>query len=646
LITFFRKSALHFKFYIQTSSFAINLLFHKLKSDDLTFLSTIINEKIEMKKIDFGDDLQYLQAPSSSSSAEQISDIFLLPGYNYQSISSIDDISILGINRIARDSSHTNRLILGVLGTAEITNYWKDRSALFADIDYPDIFNDKLWDLWLKKIIRPKYLLQKLTQSDGSIPKVFNQLVLDDLLRKADDCWTPLSYLPSTTTTTTTTTTTSATSISSSTHQDDVSVAPTPATAAVTPTTTTPNTATTTKLSRGDSLHPSILFAMITNTYENLTCMHISSSVKQIVTGYQDSIVRVWRVDQHNNNNNSSSQTSSLDALPWFGRNLPDPYTWEMDEIPPHQLRETASYTRKRSFSIYETKTTVSSASPYPCLQLVGHTLPVYSVSQSTCERMILSSSADETIRLWDTAVIQCVGKYACLSIPWHIQFSPIDYYFAAGNSDRTVTVYTTDQETPLRLMTGHTSDVNVVQWHGNGMLIASGSDDMTVRLWDLRTAECVRLLKYATSPITSLAISYVGNTIAAGTEHGKIFYWDLRSTQPLAVFEGHNKPVYSLAFSQDIQHTLISGSADCSLKIWDVTTALDTLYNPANHPTQLMIDPTIPIMTPQCTFYTKACPVYTVGYTNRGMVFAGGAFSTAAASSKYTLKETALIFF
>jgi len=47
----------------------------------------------------------------------------------------------------------------------------------------------------------------------------------------------------------------------------------------------------------GDTLNPSIIFATIANTYDNMSCMHINSSVTQMVTGHKDSAVRVWRMN-------------------------------------------------------------------------------------------------------------------------------------------------------------------------------------------------------------------------------------------------------------------------------------------------------------------------------------------------------------
>ena len=90
-------------------------------------------------------------------------------------------------------------------------------------------------------------------------------------------------------------------------------------------------------------------------------------------------------------------------------------------------------------------------------------------------DRLVLSCSADETIRLWDTAVSQCVGRYNCVCPSWDVSFNPLGYYFASANQDKTATMYATDRITPIRMFVGHFSDVNCVSWHPNGMLLGTG---------------------------------------------------------------------------------------------------------------------------------------------------------------------------
>jgi transcription initiation factor TFIID subunit 5 len=457
-----------------------------------------------------------------------------------------------------------------------------------------------------------------------------------------------------------------------------------------------PPTDDTDEATKGNPLEPSIIFATISNCDEGLICMNINTNVAQAVTGYQDSIVRVWRLDENVDENREKKK------VPFFGRNLKN-YKYELNEVLPKPKEAFSSdYVRHQQQLLEQSQAATSSSSldtprrqRYPMIELKGHSGPIYSVDQNSSNRLILSSSADESIRLWDTSILQCVAKYSCNSISWDAKFNPIlDYYFASANQDTTVTIYSTDRILPLRMLTGHISDVNCVAWHGNNTFLASGSDDRTIRLWDIRSAQCNRLLKGSNSPITSIQICPVGNLLAAGNELGKIYLYDLRSSRILSVLQGHDSCVNVVSFNPE-NNTLVSGGQDCSVRIWDLFPAFETSFistpayqiNPPSFPSK---DPSAndlhhstsnisglnalgqvqnsanssvvgginhqnqannfenyitKVIKPKHSFYTKASPVYNVGYTKENLVYGGGPCSFVSAASKLSLSIVRTIY-
>jgi WD40 repeat protein len=416
------------------------------------------------------------------------------------------------------------------------------------------------------------------------------------------------------------------------------------------------------------SLEPSTLFLTITNAYEGAICMDIAPNMKQVAVGHRDSAVRVWR--------------TSGDAASHFGRLLPKDSAnhcaqraeetgnavagWLVDEVLPKTRRMTAAdIARKSSFvnasaSINGASSSSSSRSGMTCLELRGHSRAVYGVSQDHSavdrgghaeNRLVLSSSADETIRLWDTAVMQCVGVYTGVCPSWAVQFSPLGYHFASANQDKTGTVYATDRVTPLRLLQGHVSDVNAVTWHANGMLLATGSDDKTARLWDVRAGRSARLLRGCSAPICTVAISPLGNILAAGTENGRIYLWDLATSRSLAILHGHDGAVHSVAFNPD-STALCSGGGDCSVRVWDMS-EVHKIVRPKGTESfagagasssnssssssgstgigaKIVGNPDSShiVLRPHSTYFTKYSPVFAVGYHSAGLLYAGGPFS------------------
>eukprot|EP00981_Chlorochromonas_danica_P015690 scaffold14361_cov193-Ochromonas_danica.AAC.25 len=398
----------------------------------------------------------------------------------------------------------------------------------------------------------------------------------------------------------------------------------------------------------GNPLEPSIIFATIGNAEDNLISLSINESVSQAVAGGRDGVVRVWRLDHAHNALN-----------PAFGQSLANTaFQWTMDEIAPKPLQafkeEQIEQAKTALLLASEQTLRKQEATRYPCLELHGHSLPVYSVSQDSTERVIISSSADETIRLWDTAVMQCIAKYPTTAIPWAVAFHPLDYYFASGNSDRSVSLFATDRYQPLRILCGHTSDVNCVAWHGNGTLLASGGDDKSIRLWDIRKADCVRVLRGSTSPISSLTVSPLGSLLAAGTESGKIYLYDLQAPRMLAILHGHNGTVNSLSFSED-GLTLASGGKDCSVRIWNTIPALSSESASASSSStataaaqnslssaELAIKGQL-VLKPRHSFFSKSSPVFTVGYTSQNLLFAGGPCLSGLLSSQLSHHHNAV---
>ncbi|XP_065016820.1 transcription initiation factor TFIID subunit 5 isoform X2 [Musa acuminata AAA Group] len=344
---------------------------------------------------------------------------------------------------------------------------------------------------------------------------------------------------------------------------------------------------------------PSICFYTFINAHNGLNCSAISQDGSLVAGGFSDSSLKVWDMSK-----------IGQSAKPG-----------ENDSIPSEHFLGTEG---EGSYTLFH-----------------GHSGPIYSATFSPLGDFLLSSSSDSTIRLWSTNLNANLVCYKGHNYPvWDVQSSlslvlnripvesehssiasPVGHYFASSSHDRTARIWSMDRIQPLRIMAGHLSDVDCVQWHVNCNYVATGSSDKTVRLWDVQSGECVRIFIGHRSTVLSLAMSPDGRFMASGDEDGTIMMWDLSSGRCISPLMGHSSCVWTLAFSRE-GSLLASGAADCTVKLWDVTTSMKGQKIEESKPSsinRLRLLKALP---------TKSTPVYSLQFSRRNLLFSAGALS------------------
>ncbi|ORY51593.1 WD40 repeat-like protein [Rhizoclosmatium globosum] len=120
----------------------------------------------------------------------------------------------------------------------------------------------------------------------------------------------------------------------------------------------------------------------------------------------------------------------------------------------------------------------------------------------------------------------------------------------------------------------GHKFSVTGVSWYPHDAgLFTSSSSDKTVKVWDANVMQpaCTFNLKEKVYVHTLSPVSSVYSLIAAGTESSYVRLCDMRSGGCAQMLSGHTKQVTSLAWSNQNEFILASGSADNSIRIWDI---------------------------------------------------------------------------
>uniref|UniRef100_F1KW86 Transcription initiation factor TFIID subunit 5 n=2 Tax=Ascaris suum TaxID=6253 RepID=F1KW86_ASCSU len=257
-------------------------------------------------------------------------------------------------------------------------------------------------------------------------------------------------------------------------------------------------------------------------------------------------------------------------------------------------------------------------------LTFQGHTKSVCSVSFSPDKRLLLSSSSDATVRLWNIATRSNVVVYRQILPVWQAQFCSRSYYFATGSADGTATLWATDRLQPLRIFADALSDVSCIDFHPNCNYIIGGSDDRYVRVWDVLSGACVRTFSSHKGPIRAVKVSPCGRYLASVGAEGSLMIWDMGMQRAVCLQEVTPTPFMSaLAFSRE-GSALALGRSDCGLSFY----SLDSVTAHATSQEHLSNDPKInPSGFHMFTYSTKQTPIVGLHFTRRNLVLGVGAF-------------------
>lgn len=180
------------------------------------------------------------------------------------------------------------------------------------------------------------------------------------------------------------------------------------------------------------------------------------------------------------------------------------------------------------------------------------------------------------------------------------------------GSDDTNINVYDTQTGALRARLEGHEGGVWALQYEGN--VLVSGSTDRSVRVWDIERGVCTQVFQGHTSTVRCLQIlmpTQVGTgvdgkpimkpkqaLIITGSRDSNLRVWKLPKSgdEPffqagpapddadcpyfVRVLTGHHHSVRAIAAHAD---TLVSGSYDCSVRVWKISTG-ETTYRLQGH--------------------------------------------------------------
>jgi WD40 repeat protein len=227
---------------------------------------------------------------------------------------------------------------------------------------------------------------------------------------------------------------------------------------------------------------------------------------------------------------------------------------------------------------------------------LEGHSEPVYSVAMHVPRGLVIGGSIDGTIRVWqlETGHLRGILNEGHPFGVASVAVDEVRNLVVTGSWDRTVKVWDFEAGQLRRTLVGHTNWVPsaaVDEWRG---LIVSGSGDRTIKIWDLETGELRRTLVGHEDGVNSVAVDRLRGLVVSGSGDRTIKVWDLETGELRRSLVGHGDGVNSVAVDS-VRSLIVSGSDDRAIKVWDLDTGrpLSTLEGYASTILSVAVDET-----------------------------------------------------
>lgn len=163
------------------------------------------------------------------------------------------------------------------------------------------------------------------------------------------------------------------------------------------------------------------------------------------------------------------------------------------------------------------------------------------------------------------------------------LAYSPDGNVLASATTDGNIYFWNTQNYQLIGIAPGNGRWVWSLAFSPDGQYLASGSADRQLRLWNLSTmqiapGDAVQTLKAQTvltghtDAIFALAFTPDGQQLASGSADQTIRLWDVTTGSLTAILHSHQGAIYTLAFDQT-GATLASAGRDRVVKLWDMAT-------------------------------------------------------------------------
>jgi WD40 repeat protein len=140
---------------------------------------------------------------------------------------------------------------------------------------------------------------------------------------------------------------------------------------------------------------------------------------------------------------------------------------------------------------------------------------------------------------------------------------------FCSGDDYKNVCLWTLNSQMPIKVLSGHSSEVSSVLFSKDEKTLYSGTEGGSIYKWDIQAQKIVSSFKEHRNSCTCLSVpeSPSAELLMSGSQDTNVKVWDLKSGKSIYTFKFHDGPVNCVKFSPSNQW-VASGGNDGTIKV------------------------------------------------------------------------------